>query len=199
MAAPPCTSSAIRRRNGVSNTLSKSAPWHPRWFGVARDQGDYPLDVPRRTPANGGERDGNRRRRPGRQRWPDRARHAAEMLTAERDNNTVASDRIRPLTDCRAAFGQADAIPTAVLLDRLKADPEAPWAEYAGTGLTRHAARCAAARLRDPTRHDPVRAAARPGQRLPAGRVHRRVATLLPRPGGRAVPAVSQQLRGGTA
>lgn len=68
--------------------------------------------------------------------WPDRGRHAAETLTAERDSNTVASDRIRLLSDCRAALGAADAIPTAVLLDRLKADPEAPWSEYGGTGLT---------------------------------------------------------------
>ncbi|MGC9670855.1 DUF3631 domain-containing protein [Planosporangium sp. 12N6] len=67
--------------------------------------------------------------------WPDRGRHAAETLTAERDGATATSDRIRLLTDCRAAFGEADAIPTTVLLDRLKADPEAPWAEYANTGL----------------------------------------------------------------
>ncbi|WP_433793059.1 DUF3631 domain-containing protein [Actinoplanes sp. CA-252034] len=68
--------------------------------------------------------------------WPDRGRHAAEALTAERDGHTVTSDRIRLLTDCRAAFGPHEAIPTAVLLDRLKADPEAPWADYGGTGLT---------------------------------------------------------------
>ena len=68
--------------------------------------------------------------------WPDRGRHAAETLTAERDSNTVASDRIRLLTDCRTAFGTAEAIPTGVLLERLKADPEAPWAEHSGTGLT---------------------------------------------------------------
>jgi hypothetical protein len=68
--------------------------------------------------------------------WPERGRHAAEVLTAERDGNTVSSDRIRLLTDCRAAFGPHEAIPTAVLLDRLKADPEAPWAEYGSTGLT---------------------------------------------------------------
>ncbi len=67
--------------------------------------------------------------------WPDRGRHAAETLTAERDGNSVSSDRIRLLTDCRAAFGHLDALPTTVLLDRLKADPEAPWAEYGGTGL----------------------------------------------------------------
>ncbi|HCU48903.1 MAG TPA: hypothetical protein DGG94_03675, partial [Micromonosporaceae bacterium] len=34
-------------------------------------------------------------------RWPERARHAALALTAERDGATVASDRIRLLTDCR--------------------------------------------------------------------------------------------------
>ena len=68
--------------------------------------------------------------------WPDRARHAAEVLNAERDGNTVSSDRIRLLSDCRTAFGNNDAIPTGVLLERLKADPEAPWAEHGTTGLT---------------------------------------------------------------
>jgi hypothetical protein len=68
--------------------------------------------------------------------WPDRGRYAAETLTAERDEATGTSDRIRLLADCRAAFGDLDAIPTATLLERLKADPEAPWAEYGGTGLT---------------------------------------------------------------
>ncbi|MDP9798314.1 hypothetical protein J2S43_006826 [Catenuloplanes nepalensis] len=68
--------------------------------------------------------------------WPDRGRHAAATLTAERDSNTESSDRIRLLADCRAAIGEHGAIPTAVLLDRLKADPDAPWAEYGGTGLT---------------------------------------------------------------
>ncbi|GIE79065.1 hypothetical protein Aph02nite_50150 [Actinoplanes philippinensis] len=69
--------------------------------------------------------------------WPDRGREAALTLTAERDSNTVASERIRLLMDCRRAFGHADEIPSVVLLDRLKADPEAPWAEYNnGAGLT---------------------------------------------------------------
>ncbi|GAA0439423.1 hypothetical protein Aca07nite_49030 [Actinoplanes capillaceus] len=68
--------------------------------------------------------------------WPERGREAATALTAERDSNTVASDRVRLLTDCRTAIGDAAAIPTAVLLDRLKADPEAPWAEHGDTGLT---------------------------------------------------------------
>ena len=68
--------------------------------------------------------------------WPERARHAAEVLNAERDGNTVSSDRIRLLSDCRTAFGTFDAIPTAALLERLKADSEAPWAEHGTTGLT---------------------------------------------------------------
>ncbi len=68
--------------------------------------------------------------------WPTRARQAAVMLTTERDEATATSDRIRLLTDCRTAFGQATAIPTTVLLERLKADPEAPWSEYQAGGLT---------------------------------------------------------------
>jgi Protein of unknown function (DUF3631) len=43
---------------------------------------------------------------------------------------------IAEVTDCRAAFGPHEAIPTTVLLDRLKADPEAPWGEYGAIGLT---------------------------------------------------------------
>ncbi len=46
------------------------------------------------------------------------------------------STRLRLLTDCRTAFGTDNALPTAVLLDRLKADPEAPWGDYGPSGLT---------------------------------------------------------------
>jgi hypothetical protein len=76
--------------------------------------------------------------------WPRRARRAAEVLTAERDGNAVASDRVRLLADCRIAFGAADAIPTTVLLDRLKADPEAPWADYGKNSLGLTAAKLGA-------------------------------------------------------
>lgn len=68
--------------------------------------------------------------------WPNTARHAAETLTAERDGTTATSDRIRLLTDCRTAFDDMDAIPTTILLERLKADPEAPWCDYGNGGLT---------------------------------------------------------------
>ncbi|HZN17602.1 MAG TPA: DUF3631 domain-containing protein [Micromonosporaceae bacterium] len=68
--------------------------------------------------------------------WPNRSRHAAIALTAGRDEAAAPSDRIRLLTDCRAAFGTHETIPTTTLVDRLKADPEAPWATHDGTGLT---------------------------------------------------------------
>ncbi|MEV0942467.1 DUF3631 domain-containing protein [Micromonospora wenchangensis] len=78
--------------------------------------------------------------------WPDRARRACETLTALRDGAAVPSDRIRLLADCRAIFRTAGVldtqnrpgIPSSILLDHLRADAEAPWAEYgkSGTGLT---------------------------------------------------------------
>ncbi|GIG58873.1 hypothetical protein Lfu02_32450 [Longispora fulva] len=68
--------------------------------------------------------------------WPDRARAAAVVLTAAADDTAGASDRIRLLADCRTAFADLDALPTGLLLERLKADPEAPWAGYGTAGLT---------------------------------------------------------------
>ncbi|WP_174564893.1 DUF3631 domain-containing protein [Actinomadura chibensis] len=68
--------------------------------------------------------------------WPDRARAAVLALTAEADDNGQMSTRLRLLTDCRTAFGADPALPTAVLLDRLKTDPEAPWCDYGPNGLT---------------------------------------------------------------
>ncbi|MEU8193311.1 DUF3631 domain-containing protein [Microbispora amethystogenes] len=68
--------------------------------------------------------------------WPERARAAVLALTAEADDNGQPSTRVRLLADCRAAFGTDTALPTATLLERLKADPEAPWAHYGPAGLT---------------------------------------------------------------
>lgn len=70
--------------------------------------------------------------------WPERVRHAAVVLLAEADDTNAGSERVRLLADCRAAFADLDAIPTGTLLDRLKADPEAPWSSYGpnGSGLT---------------------------------------------------------------
>jgi hypothetical protein len=68
--------------------------------------------------------------------WPERARSAALALNAAREGDAEYSDRLRLLIDCRIVFGDLDAIPSTVLLDRLKNLPEAPWAEFNGTGLT---------------------------------------------------------------
>jgi hypothetical protein len=68
--------------------------------------------------------------------WPDRARTAVLMLTAEAADHGQVSTRVRLLADCRTAFGTDTALATAVLLDRLKADPDAPWFDYGPAGLT---------------------------------------------------------------
>ncbi|HEX5403970.1 MAG TPA: DUF3631 domain-containing protein [Pseudonocardiaceae bacterium] len=68
--------------------------------------------------------------------WPDRARVAVLALTAEAADHGQLSTRVRLLADCRIAFGTDTALSTAVLLDRLKVDPEAPWTDYGPTGLT---------------------------------------------------------------
>jgi hypothetical protein len=68
--------------------------------------------------------------------WPGLARHAAIVLTADRDQAANVSDRIRLLADCRAAFGDAEALPTTTLVTRLRADPEAPWSDHGPAGIT---------------------------------------------------------------
>lgn len=61
--------------------------------------------------------------------WPALARKAALILTGEAESVAMASDGSRLLNDCHAAFGDDEALPTAALIDRLKADQEAPWAD----------------------------------------------------------------------
>jgi uncharacterized protein DUF3631 len=68
--------------------------------------------------------------------WPDRGRAAVLALTAEAADHGQLSTRVRLLGDCRIAFGTDTALSTAVLLDRLKADSDAPWSDYGPTGLT---------------------------------------------------------------
>ena len=68
--------------------------------------------------------------------WPDRARAAILTLTAEATDQSQTSTRLQLLIDCRTAFGQDIALPTTVLLDRLKTDPEAPWVDYGPNGLS---------------------------------------------------------------
>jgi hypothetical protein len=68
--------------------------------------------------------------------WPELARGAAVALTDDHDQAAAVSDRIRLLTDCRTAFRDANALPTTVVITRLRADPEAPWCDHGPAGLT---------------------------------------------------------------
>lgn len=69
-------------------------------------------------------------------RWPALSRQAALMLLADREESSEVPLKVRLLIDCRTAFGQAEALPSAVLVERLRTDDEAPWGDLAGTGLT---------------------------------------------------------------
>jgi len=68
--------------------------------------------------------------------WPDRARASILVFTQQAEDNQDASPRVRLLTDCRTAFAENEVIPTTVLLERLNADPEAPWRDHGPHGLT---------------------------------------------------------------
>jgi hypothetical protein len=68
--------------------------------------------------------------------WAERARVAAIALSGEQD---VVDDTIgvRLLADVRAVFdANGDRLPTAELLEALKADEEAPWADWHGSGFS---------------------------------------------------------------
>ena len=69
-------------------------------------------------------------------KWPALARQAALSLLADREESSEVPLKVRLLMDCRTAFGAAQALPSAVLVTRLRADEEAPWADLAGAGLT---------------------------------------------------------------
>jgi hypothetical protein len=66
--------------------------------------------------------------------WPHAARRAALTLIAELQDSTEASQSVRLLIDCRAAFGEAAALPSTVLVQRLRADEESPWQEMPSPG-----------------------------------------------------------------
>lgn len=71
--------------------------------------------------------------------WPQRARKAVLTLTAEADDASHVTTRVRLLADIRTAFdtlGDPPAATTAELLQVLNDDPEGPWAGFGPTGLT---------------------------------------------------------------
>ena len=70
--------------------------------------------------------------------WPEKAREAAGVISkVEVTQNASLGAQL--LTDIRAAFGDgADRLFSSTLVDKLTADPEAPWATYnRGKELTR--------------------------------------------------------------
>jgi putative DNA primase/helicase len=70
--------------------------------------------------------------------WPTLARTAARALSGEDATVDGASIGVQLLADIKSAFAEGEAaLPTRVLLERLVADPERPWAEYRrGRSLT---------------------------------------------------------------
>ncbi|MGW1341789.1 DUF3631 domain-containing protein [Kribbella sp. NPDC002412] len=67
-------------------------------------------------------------------RWPADARQAALLLLAELQDSTEVSQSVRLLIDCRTAFGEALALPSTVIVQRLRADDESPWQEAPAPG-----------------------------------------------------------------
>lgn len=63
--------------------------------------------------------------------WPSRARRAAVALVAA-SKAKQPSLGVRLLADVRTAFGDADQMTTAMLLERLNAMEEAPWGDLKG-------------------------------------------------------------------
>ena len=68
--------------------------------------------------------------------WPDRARTAVLVLTAEVEGSTQAALTARLLADVRTIFTGHDELSTTYVLAQLNANPEAPWCEYGEKGLT---------------------------------------------------------------
>lgn len=66
--------------------------------------------------------------------WPKLARDAAGALVCEA-RETPATLGVRLLTDIRAAFGDAEHLPGADLLDALNGLEEAPWGDLRGKPL----------------------------------------------------------------
>ncbi|GLY33551.1 DUF3631 domain-containing protein [Kineosporia sp. NBRC 101731] len=66
--------------------------------------------------------------------WPERGRNACVVLTGERDAVSEEPLSVRLLRDCQAVFENVPALPSGVLIQRLCADPEAPWATLGPRG-----------------------------------------------------------------
>ncbi len=68
--------------------------------------------------------------------WPHAARRAILDLQTDKENASEVPFKIRLLIDCRTAFTTTTALRTETLIERLTADPEAPWADLKGKPIT---------------------------------------------------------------
>jgi hypothetical protein len=111
--------------------------------------------------------------------WLHAARKAAVTLTSDRDAGDEGSTPTRLMADCRIAFQDADALPTAILLERLRSDPEAAWATTPGAnGLT--AMRLGNLLREFEIRSDTIRFPTGQAKGYTRARFHRCVEPLLP-------------------
>jgi hypothetical protein len=69
-------------------------------------------------------------------RWPGRARDACRAMTAEAASDAEGSFGERLLADLKAVFGDAPALWTATIIERLAKLDEAPWDDYHGQRIT---------------------------------------------------------------
>lgn len=67
--------------------------------------------------------------------WPERAREAAVALVADVRATGSGSVGVRLLEDLQIVFDQADRLPTEIILERLIALEESPWADLRGKPL----------------------------------------------------------------
>ncbi|MFG2293123.1 DUF3631 domain-containing protein [Streptomyces sp. NPDC048603] len=92
--------------------------------------------------------------------WPERARAACAEMVRDLAADDKGSIGIRLLTDLRDhVFGDADKLPTVVVLDRLNTLEDSPWADMGGKPLD---SRALAKMLREYTNGDNKPIAARP-------------------------------------
>jgi hypothetical protein len=68
--------------------------------------------------------------------WPELARGACRRLTADAAEEADSSPGERLLRDLRAVFGDAQALWTTTIIERLAELDEAPWADYYGQRVT---------------------------------------------------------------
>jgi hypothetical protein len=68
--------------------------------------------------------------------WPELARDACRRLTADADDADDGSLSERLLRDLKMVFGDAQALWTTTIIERLAQLDEAPWADYYGQRVT---------------------------------------------------------------